>query len=356
MTTKLLGDEPPSQRATPRNVAKSIDVADARPAISVAIPTCNGARHIRDALRGILAQESVPFALLVCDDRSDDETVSLIRTEAGDRVQIEINSERLGLAGNWNRCVALCGTPYVAVFHQDDVMMPGHLPAHVAAFGADPRVGIVASATETIDAEGHDVPETIIERGGLGPVDRTFAAGAALPSFATGNPLRCSGVSLRVEAHKQAGGFDQSYCYVVDWDFWIRVARSWSLAWLAKPTAQIRWHADSETHRFKTGTADLEETRRVLDDLFRREGSHWPDAARLWRQGCRRLARAYLNRAHEALRGGHPDLARASLFRSIQLSPAILGRIAADVRRAGQLALLTVAPRIAVRQAASTRK
>ena len=109
------------------------------PILTVAVPTCNGARHLAEALRSILAQEGVAFELLVSDDRSDDDTLEVVRAAAGDRVRIEVNSERLGLAGNWNRCVALARTPLVAIFHQDDVMLPGHLAGARGGF----RVGRV---------------------------------------------------------------------------------------------------------------------------------------------------------------------------------------------------------------------
>ncbi len=75
--------------------------------LTVAVPTCNGARHLEEALRSVLAQEGIAFELLVSDDRSDDGTLEIVRAAAGDRVRIEVNSERLGLAGNWNRCAAL---------------------------------------------------------------------------------------------------------------------------------------------------------------------------------------------------------------------------------------------------------
>ena len=102
------------------------------------------ARHLAEALHSVLSQEGVRFELLVSDDRSDDDTLDVVRAAAGDRARIEINSERLGLAGNWNRCAALARTPLLAIFHQDDVMQPGHLQAHAAAFEADDRVGLTA--------------------------------------------------------------------------------------------------------------------------------------------------------------------------------------------------------------------
>ncbi len=319
---------------------------DQGPGITVALPTCNGARHLREALAGLRDQGGVTFDLVVSDDRSDDETLAIVRAEMGDVARVSVNSERLGLAGNWNRCVELSRTAWVAIFHQDDVMRAGHLAAHLAAIEANPALGLVASAAGVIDDEGREILESVVGRGGCGDRDRAYAIGQFVEELAVGNPLRCSGVSLNAESHAEVGGFDPSFRYVVDWDYWLRVARRRPVAWLARPTVAIRWHPSSETHRFKGGTTDLEETARLLDSLYEADGSRFPG---LRRKADRRLARAYLNRAHEALKGGDPRLARACLDRSIGLSPAILGTIARDPRLAAQMAALAIAPKMAAR-------
>lgn len=317
--------------------------------LTVAVPTCNGERHLREALRSILGQSDAEFELLVSDDRSEDHTLEIVRAEAGDRAKVVVNSERVGLAGNWNQCVALSASPLVAVFHQDDVMRPGHLAAQLAAFRADDRLGLVCSAAEAIDDAGQPIPPSTISPGGLGPEDRRFGPGAVLSQLAVGNPLRCSGVTLRKEAHGDVGGFDASYRYVVDWDFWIRVGRRWGVRWLARPTVEFRWHAASETHRFKVATLDLDETQRLLEELFLHDDIRSPDSARLRRHAYRKLARAYLNRAHDAVRVGDADLMRSCVRRAITLNPLTIARLALDPRLAAQLAVMGAAPRTASR-------
>jgi len=312
--------------------------------MTVAIPTCNGARHLADALRTILDQRGTGFELVISDDRSEDTTLEIVRDAVGDKARVQVNSERLGLAGNWNRCVAVATTPMVAIFHQDDLMRPGHLAAHAAAFDSDPALGLAASATGLIDDTGKPVAGTAIERGGLGPDDRRFPPGTLLPELAVGNPLRCSAVTIRAAAHAEAGGFDPSYRYALDWDFWLRLARLRPAAWLARPTVDVRWHTESETHRFKTGTTDLDEQLRLLDDLYTRNGASWPNARQLRRAADRRLARAFLNRAYDALHGGDPSLARRCLRRAVSLSPRILTTIAGDPRLAVQMTALTFVP------------
>ena len=317
--------------------------------LTVAVPTYNGARHVGEALRGVLAQEGVAFDLLVCDDRSSDQTLEVVRTVAGERAQVVENSERLGLAENWNRCVALAQTPLVAIFHQDDVMLPGHLRAHAAALGSDESIGLAASAAVAIDESWRVDLAGCGEPGRTGTARKGFRRRRAGAEMVRGNPLRCSAVTIRTAAHREVGGFSPTLKYVVDWDFWLRVARKWKVAWLAAPTVQFRWHAGSETQRFTSGMLDLEESGRLLEDLFAVDWKDQPDVARCKRDAYRRLGRAYLNRAHDALRGGQPEMAREALRRGFECSPAVITAILRDPRLWFQMAALASAPKLAGR-------
>ncbi len=312
-------------------------------AMTVAVPTMNGARHLADAIGSILQQGDAVSEILVSDDRSDDDSLEIVRRLGGDRVRISINGERLGLAGNWNQCVHLCQTDLIAIVHQDDWLRPGHVGAHLRGF-VSPEVGLVASDSGVIDENGEPVPPSVIDPGGLGDRDRVVGPSEAFLALAQVNPLRCSAVSMRVAAHEQAGGFRSSLRYVVDWAFWLEVAKSWSLAWIAKPTVDVRWHSASETHRFACGTVDLEESERVLSDNLAWLKSKSTPTAVLEDSAKRRLARAYLNRAHVALRGGDGPLGKACLRRSVSLWPGVLRGIVADPRLAVQMAAVSLAP------------
>lgn len=312
------------------------------PRLTVAIPTFNGEAHLAEALSGILGQECGPFDLLVCDDRSDDETVAMVRSLAGDRARIEITPERQGLAGNWNRCITLARTPWVAVFHQDDVMRPGCLARRLEILERPEAesLGLLAEPADVIDDQGRPVASNVVEHGGLvATTDRPsleFPPGAFAAHLAEGNILRCSAVTTNREAHQAVGGFDPKLRYVVDWDFWFRVADGFGVVWInGEPNVSVRWHRASETHRFKAGLDDLEETESLLSRRSVRPG--------------RRLARAYLNRAHDALHAGNVDLARQALKRALRTSPSVLGTILSDPRLAAQMATLAVAPESAGR-------
>jgi hypothetical protein len=73
------------------------------------------------------------------------------------------------------------------------------------------------------------------------------------------------------------------------------------------------------------------------------------DAIRLRRNANRRLARAFLNRAHDALRAGRPELAREALRRGLSLAPSEVSAFLRDPRFGVRMAALIVAPRLAGR-------
>ena len=331
--------------------------------LTVAIPTCNGTAHLAETLRSILHQQCPPFDLLVSDDRSDDGTLELVRALAGDRARIVINAERLGLAGNWNQCMALSRTPWVSIFHQDDVMLPGHLASVNRGLELQEHettpLGLLAGPVKVIDEHSRPIPESVVDPGGkivtewMPPALEFvgFPPGDFAEFLTQENPLRCSAVVTNRAAHADVGGFDPSYRYVVDWEFWYRVSYKYTVSWkLHDATVLVRWHAASETHRFKTGIDDLEETARLLDSIFQPHGLGKAGAARSRRPANRRLSRAFLNRSHEALGNGQTDLARRCLARAWDFSSSgVIKTLASDPRLCAQMATLRVAPRLARR-------
>ena len=344
-------------------------MATVTPLLTVAIPTCNGAGHLTETLRSILNQECGPFDLIVVDDRSDDETVHLVRAEAAERARIVVNELRLGLAGNWNQCMALARTPWVSIFHQDDVMLPGHLASvmrelQIVERGTTP-FGLLAGPVKVIDENSRPVPPSVVHPGGgivCGVMPHSleylgFPPGEFAAFLVWNNPLRCSAVVTNRAAHADVGGFDPSYRYVVDWEFWYRVSCKYAVSWkVQQPTVLIRWHAASETHRFKMGTDDLEETARLLEFIVRQQDLGKPHSARNRRIAIQRLSRAFLNRSHEALHTGQPELARTCLARAWAFSSAkVIRTLATDPRLCVQMTTLATKPSLAQRWFARNR-
>lgn len=124
--------------------------------ISIAMATYNGGAFLRAQLDSLEAQTVKPAELVVCDDRSSDATVDVVRAfakTASFPVTVEVNAERLGWRGNFVKAAGLCTAPLIGFCDQDDVWYPDKL-ATVGAHFADPDVVLVHHNADLIDADG----------------------------------------------------------------------------------------------------------------------------------------------------------------------------------------------------------
>jgi glycosyltransferase involved in cell wall biosynthesis len=94
------------------------------PSISVAMTTFNGARYLGEQLTSLSSQSVKPLELVVCDDGSTDETVTILQSFsalAPFTVRIFQNAERLGYQQNFMKAASLCKGSLIAFCDQDDI-------------------------------------------------------------------------------------------------------------------------------------------------------------------------------------------------------------------------------------------
>jgi glycosyltransferase involved in cell wall biosynthesis len=124
--------------------------------LSVALCTFQGARFLEAQLESIAGQTRIPDELVVCDDRSSDETVAIVRAfarRAPFPVRIEVNPVTLRSTKNFERAIGLCAGDLIATCDQDDVWLPEKIALTLAAFEEDPRRGLVFTDAEVVDED-----------------------------------------------------------------------------------------------------------------------------------------------------------------------------------------------------------
>jgi glycosyltransferase involved in cell wall biosynthesis len=132
--------------------------------LSVAMCTYNGARFLPEQLGSIAAQTRLPGELVVCDDRSTDESVEIVRKFARHApfpVRLEINEENLGSTKNFEKSIELCQGEFIALADQDDVWRPEKLSCLAGVLEHDERIGTVFSDAELIDEDSRPLPGTL---------------------------------------------------------------------------------------------------------------------------------------------------------------------------------------------------
>lgn len=125
----------------------------ARSTISVAMATYNGGLYLQDQLESLAEQESLPLELVVTDDGSEDDTVSLIKgfaRHAPFPVRFKQNIERLGYGRNFLKAASMCKGTHVAFCDQDDVWLP-HKLSQVSAVLTTKDYDLVAHSAKVVD-------------------------------------------------------------------------------------------------------------------------------------------------------------------------------------------------------------
>jgi glycosyltransferase involved in cell wall biosynthesis len=209
--------------------------------VSVCIPSYCGAPYIKASIDSVLAQTWTDFELIIVDDHSPDDTFEIATTVIDPRIRCLRNDRRLGAEENWNRCLREASGRYVKILPQDDLLAPDCLEQQVAVFESDqPRnLALVFCARQIIDGDGRH----LIERRPFGAQMRRVNGRAVFRQClrsgtnAIGEP---SAVLFRRDIARETGGFDATFPYVIDLDYWLRLLAHGDAVYIPDALASFR--------------------------------------------------------------------------------------------------------------------
>lgn len=311
--------------------------------VSAIIPNYNHAPYLRDRLNSVLAQTHTELEVIVLDDASTDDSLSVIREfERGPRrdpriTHVSANAANSGSAFcQWNAGTARASGEFLWFAESDDVADPRFLGALLGMMAAHPRVGLAYCASSKINAQGEVVGDFGAYYADLDPhhwqsdfVNEGRTEVREYLCFKNTIP-NASAALMRRAAFAQAGGADESFTLCGDWDVYARILREWDIAYCATPLNAYREHGNSVRSRSR-GVA-LTESARVISNIL--ASFEIPSATQA--KITRRFARYWW---WMGSRGGlTPAIHRAALRESRAISP-----------RMG-LALVRAAPDIALRR------
>lgn len=215
--------------------------------ISVVIPAYNAGAFIGETLQSVVEQKGVDICdIAVCDDLSKDNTAEVVKSFADRGVRYLRNEKNLGPPGNFNRCLEVATGDYVALFHADDVMLPGNLAKKVAVLDERPSVGLVHSNAIYIDEYGVRGNQ-FRERDEDEFVKGSEAFRAWLGSD---NHVVAPSVVMRRSVVEQVGRFEEGITHTQDLNYWLRAAAVTDVGYLAEPLILYRQHSGQDTKRY----------------------------------------------------------------------------------------------------------
>ena len=123
------------------------------PEVSVVLPVFNGARTICRAARSILDQTLREIELIVVDDGSTDETVSVLRELCDPRLRL-IQCPHRGVAAAANTATEVALAPFIARMDADDFAYPRRLEKQLLLLHEE-NLDVVGCQVRIVDQSSH---------------------------------------------------------------------------------------------------------------------------------------------------------------------------------------------------------
>lgn len=126
------------------------------PLVTIGVPVHNTGRFAVDAIQSALAQDMPDIEVLVYDDASTDGTLELIRSEFRDdrRVRIIEGREHRNVTYARNQIIERARGEFVGFLDSDDLLEANCVRECIAAFRANPGVGLVCTGYSRIGEDG----------------------------------------------------------------------------------------------------------------------------------------------------------------------------------------------------------
>ena len=188
------------------------------PLVSVIIPAYNAAAYIRESVGSIIQQTYKNIEILIIDDCSTDDTLSIVKQieRQDSRVRVVSNAENLGIGANRDKGIKLAGGAYVCWQDADDISMPDRIDLQVEFMESHPKVGIVGGHITFFDQEGDGLTRKYDEND------------AALRSkIFKYNPVAQPACMMRRECFEKVGGYNPHYRLSEDLEMQFRIGEQY---------------------------------------------------------------------------------------------------------------------------------
>lgn len=128
-----------------------------RPNVSVCMATYNGAMYLTPQIDSILAQFGEFDELIIVDDCSTDNTISVIKSYYDERIKLFINRFNRGHVKTFERALGLASKEIILLSDQDDIWIPGRLDCLVEEL-LNSECDLASSNMSLIDDKGDKLP------------------------------------------------------------------------------------------------------------------------------------------------------------------------------------------------------
>lgn len=205
------------------------------PLVSILMTSFNRERFIAESIESALASTFTDFELIIVDDGSTDNTVSIAQEFASrdQRVRIYRNEKNLGQFKNRNYVATLARGEYLKYLDSDDLLYPHGLQVLVEMMELFPEAGYGLCSLPQDNEKPYPFILDPEESYNYNFFNRSIFHKAPLSSI------------IRKESFDKIGGFDIE-AVSGDYAFWLKIAQHYPVVLMPDGIAWYRVHAEQE--------------------------------------------------------------------------------------------------------------
>lgn len=220
------------------------------PLVSVVVVTYNSSATVIETLDSIKNQSYKNVELIITDDASKDDTVSLCKqwinanSEKFVHAEVVVTEHNTGIAANVNRGCFACHGVWIKNIAGDDKLFPSCVEDYVKFVSDNPTKNVIVSPLQVFGTEDLDKWNGLMRTNfkyafSLKPRDlKILACKICL--------FPAPSLFINAEYFRSIGGYDESIRDIEDWPFWIKTAFNGAqFAFLETPEVYYRISSSS---------------------------------------------------------------------------------------------------------------
>lgn len=246
---------------------------NAKPLISVIIPTYNRANLVLETINSVLRQSIKDIEILVVDDGSLDNTRQMLEKLNTDGTIRYLWKPNGGVSSARNWGIKNAQGKYIAFLDSDDLFVGESLRQQLEVLASQADIGLVHGDFEKFSSDGS----------GLGRRSTSWFEGRLYPEILCHWSSLIAAPTVMVPAHvfQEVGYFEPGLTWGEDLDMWWRITRRYEFAHIPKVLARVRVHSGNVSgNRSKEADA----FQQILDRAFKADPA-LPAALRARAQG-----------------------------------------------------------------------
>lgn len=236
------------------------------PIVSIICTCYNHEKYVIESIKSVLNQSYKNIQLIVVDDFSTDNSVTVIEDFLKDfsKIQFIVNKKNLGITKSFNNAITLAKGEFYIDLSADDLLLPNCIENQINIFKKSiyKNLAIVYGNAELISENG-------IHESYYFSKENTKKSGDIYSEILSLNTIICSVSAMyKKSIFNHIGGYDERLSYE-DLDFWIRVSRDFEIEYLNEVLVKKRSVLNSlQTSLYTTKNKNSHSTYSILKKAY----------------------------------------------------------------------------------------